>query len=304
MPNDSLKGIIAELQALRIDDDDTCCNSVIDDAIAIFRQHQAAPPWDVVERVAIALCLYVDGRRRNGPSEEIWLGLSEALKDAYRDQAKAAIAAMGGHGDGGRADVGSNPAPSPKHPSGYPDAPIPCLSIIQAMSKEIQEAWGKYRDFINKTPEVQSLLYDLDLMPEQICQERNFVRMLQIAEYMKDNLQRREIPVVDQRGLEEAILTLRPRVWMDYQDQAMIGQIPMAQIPILTEMWSVNFRPYLEKAIGAYLSTREPVMSIHDILNKVILSGLYHNELFDDAEGYYKKVIQTILDAAGVKYVD
>ncbi len=43
--------------------------------------------------------------------------------------------------------------------------------------------------------------------------------------------------------------------------------------------------------------------SLEDVFNKVILAGLYHNELFDPAEEYYKKIIATVLDSAGVKYV-
>ena len=48
---------------------------------------------ELVESVAISLCLYVDGRRRSGLAEEIWLGLTETYKDAYREQACHAIEA-------------------------------------------------------------------------------------------------------------------------------------------------------------------------------------------------------------------
>ncbi len=54
---------------------------------------------------------------------------------------------------------------------------------------------------------------------------------------------------------------------------------------------------------GAKLRQTKPVsVSLEDVFNKVILTGLYHNELFDEAEEYYKKDISTVLDAAGVSY--
>ena len=58
---------------------------------------------------------------------------------------------------------------------------------------------------------------------------------------------------IDQDALGEAMLTLRPQVWKDQEARALAGEIPAAQIPMLTEIWSVQFRPYLERAIKAYL---------------------------------------------------
>ena len=97
-------------------------------AIAIVRQHQAAPSEDVVERVAVALCLYVDGRRRSSHTEEIWLGLSETLKNAYRDQAEAAIAAMNYAGSDRKSAEGSVPPPAPLTPASY-------ASLLEAMAE-------------------------------------------------------------------------------------------------------------------------------------------------------------------------
>ena len=50
---------------------------------------------------------------------------------------------------------------------------------------DLKEPWDRLRTYINATPELISLLYDLDLMPEQIHVRRNFVRMMQLAEWYK-----------------------------------------------------------------------------------------------------------------------
>ncbi len=53
----------------------------------------AAPNSPMVGYVAIALCSWLNGQKRHLPPEQIWDGLSDRLKNAYREQAKAALAA-------------------------------------------------------------------------------------------------------------------------------------------------------------------------------------------------------------------
>lgn len=63
-----------------------------------------------------------------------------------------------------------------------------------------------------------------------------------------------------------------------------------------------DIRPHLSRTLSP--APKSVSVSLEDIFNKVILTGLYHNELFDEAEEYYKKVVSTALDAARVPYVD
>ena len=55
----------------------------------------AAPHLSVVEQVAIALCSWLNGKKRPGQSETIWATLTEEQKFAYREQAQAALDASG-----------------------------------------------------------------------------------------------------------------------------------------------------------------------------------------------------------------
>jgi hypothetical protein len=48
--------------------------------------------------------------------------------------------------------------------------------------KAAHEATEPYRKQINETPELQSLLYDIDLLPEQIRLFVNAVRMIAFCE--------------------------------------------------------------------------------------------------------------------------
>ncbi len=48
---------------------------------------------DVVKRVALAICPWVDRKKQEFPSEEIWANLQPESQKAYLEQAKAAIAA-------------------------------------------------------------------------------------------------------------------------------------------------------------------------------------------------------------------
>lgn len=53
---------------------------------------------------------------------------------------------------------------------------------------EIKAARGAtqpYREFITKTPALLSLLYDIDLLPEQIVLYVNAVRMVAVCELFK-----------------------------------------------------------------------------------------------------------------------
>lgn len=91
------------------------------EALDRVRQHAAQPPQEVVERVAEAISPWYNLRKSSTPPDEFWQGCSPAAKGAYREQAKAAIAAMGecpsgqriGSTEGeGHARAGSNPASS------------------------------------------------------------------------------------------------------------------------------------------------------------------------------------------------
>lgn len=50
---------------------------------------------DLTEKVAIAICPWDNGKLHKGSPELYWQGMKESFKEAYRAQAKAAIAAMG-----------------------------------------------------------------------------------------------------------------------------------------------------------------------------------------------------------------
>jgi hypothetical protein len=54
--------------------------------------NEPTTPPDNVDRVAIALCSWLFGPRRE--PEEVWAMIPDHLKDQYRDQARSAIAAM------------------------------------------------------------------------------------------------------------------------------------------------------------------------------------------------------------------
>ena len=73
-------------------------------------------------------------------------------------------------------------AKSPEQPVGQPI--IEVQAILNTLG-ELKEPWDRLRPYVNATPELISLLYDLDLMPEQIHVRRNFVRMMQLAEWHK-----------------------------------------------------------------------------------------------------------------------
>ena len=52
--------------------------------------------------------------------------------------------------------------------------------------------------YINETPEVQSLLYDIDLLPEQVLttkSKQDYMRMLAIVSILKRSLQANELLV-------------------------------------------------------------------------------------------------------------
>lgn len=53
---------------------------------------------DIIEKVARAICPWDNGKHHKGSPKVYWQGMNEKFKDAYRAQAKAAIAALA---DGG-----------------------------------------------------------------------------------------------------------------------------------------------------------------------------------------------------------
>lgn len=56
---------------------------------------------------------------------------------------------------------------------------------LNDMPEPLKREWEYIRDFVNSTAVVKSLLYDLDLMPEQITKEKDFLRMLLVANHFK-----------------------------------------------------------------------------------------------------------------------
>lgn len=53
------------------------------------------------------------------------------------------------------------------------------------VQKDMQSAMAPYRKTINETPALQSLLYDIDLLPEQIRLPVNVGRMIAVCELFK-----------------------------------------------------------------------------------------------------------------------
>ena len=49
---------------------------------------------EVVERVAVSICVWRNGKKHPGNARHFWASLPEREKAAYRDQAKAAVATM------------------------------------------------------------------------------------------------------------------------------------------------------------------------------------------------------------------
>lgn len=56
------------------------------------------------------------------------------------------------------------------------------------LPESLKPLWEELREFINTTPVVTSLLYDLDLMPEQIRSPKMFERMLLIAGHFRQHI--------------------------------------------------------------------------------------------------------------------
>jgi hypothetical protein len=57
--------------------------------------------------------------------------------------------------------------------------------ITDADEKWVDEIVKPYRSYITDTPELLSLLYDIDLMPEQIVLPVNAIRMAAFCEVWK-----------------------------------------------------------------------------------------------------------------------
>ncbi len=57
--------------------------------------------------------------------------------------------------------------------------------LSDADSKFIDETVQPYRQYINDTPELLSLLYDIDLLPEQIMLRVNAIRLVAFCEVWK-----------------------------------------------------------------------------------------------------------------------
>ncbi|WP_210420174.1 hypothetical protein [Aquisphaera giovannonii] len=66
-------------------------NGMVDACIAIVRQHEAEQPQEAVERVARAISAW----RWDQKTDEPWERLKPSVQQAYRDQARAALDAMG-----------------------------------------------------------------------------------------------------------------------------------------------------------------------------------------------------------------
>ena len=67
---------------------------------------------------------------------------------------------------------------------------------------------------------------------------------------------------IDEKALDEAILTMRPTVWKDMETLVLAGDIPAAQLPMRVEMWCKDIRPHLAKAIETYEAAKseQPVL--------------------------------------------
>lgn len=62
---------------------------------------------------------------------------------------------------------------------------IPALDVSDEEISAIAEAIKPYRKQINETPELLSILYDIDLLPEQIGYMANARRMIAVCVLMK-----------------------------------------------------------------------------------------------------------------------
>lgn len=69
-------------------------------------------------------------------------------------------------------------------------------------SGKTKEVWDKLKDFANNAPEVTSLLYNMDLLPEQIISENAFFNMLAVVTHMQ---------VLSER-LQNEIISLRAKL--------------------------------------------------------------------------------------------
>lgn len=49
-----------------------------------------------------------------------------------------------------------------------------------------------------------------------------------------------------------ALLSLRPQIWNDYAEQALVGAFPMSQLPHNVDQWQRQFAPHLKATITAY----------------------------------------------------
>lgn len=54
--------------------------------------------------------------------------------------------------------------------------------MILTEAETVQNIISKYRDIINNTPAILSLLYDADLLPEQIVSIRGAISMAAVVE--------------------------------------------------------------------------------------------------------------------------
>lgn len=61
-------------------------------------------------------------------------------------------------------------------------------------TKEASAMTQPYRKFINDNPPLLSLLYDIDLMPEQIVLRVNALRMVAVCELFRMTLNGQETP--------------------------------------------------------------------------------------------------------------
>lgn len=68
------------------------------------------------------------------------------------------------------------------------------IEYSEEEKKEAQELTQKYRDLISKNTALMSLLYDIDLMPEQIVLQVNAMRMVAVCELFKMTLHVKETP--------------------------------------------------------------------------------------------------------------
>lgn len=57
--------------------------------------------------------------------------------------------------------------------------------LVQGMPENLKKEWEAMLDAINQDPALLSLLYDLDLLPEQITNQLDFAKLVSVVQHWK-----------------------------------------------------------------------------------------------------------------------